>query len=171
MVVKHAPLTSHWEWSAWAVVCICVCVWLTVSYCANQQVWTAGMCVVSCEYIYFRGPDGEERHTPGRKRQREKETAFRATQHSDWVQPIIQYHEGAGTPGIDSQVKGEQYAHPLHLLTTSQRSCSAYSFFTLLQKILKNDHVIQSGTVPDIQQLYVVLKHNDAFTFVISELK
>lgn len=29
----------------------------------------------------------------------------------------------------------------------------------------------QAAIVADLQQLYVVLKHNDAFTFVLSKLK
>lgn len=49
----------------------------------------------------------EKSDTPGQNRARQTG----ATPHSDWVQPIIQYHEEVGTPGIDSQVKGEQDTH------------------------------------------------------------
>lgn len=61
-------------------VCLCVSVWvslwLTVSYCENQQVWTAGMCVVSvsCAYTSISVGWTAKSDTPGQNRQRERET-------------------------------------------------------------------------------------------------
>lgn len=70
------------------------------------------MCVVSCEYIYFRKT--EKSGTPGQKRRRESATESGAGRHSDGVHLIIQQQEEAGTLGIDSQVKGNQHAHCTH---------------------------------------------------------
>lgn len=67
-------------------------------------------CSVSCAYIYFRELDGREWHTRTRQRERKRKRYRQAaaTLHSDWVQPIIQCHVGAETPGIDSQAKGQR---------------------------------------------------------------
>lgn len=93
-------------------VCVCLSVCLTDCVILRESAGVdsrhlRGVCFM-CIYIYFRGMNGKEWHTRTEQGETEREKDRARLVHPDWVQPIIQYHEGAETPGIDSQAKGQQ---------------------------------------------------------------
>lgn len=152
---------------------LCVCLPDCVILCESAGVNSRHVCGVMWIHLFQRARRRRVTHTRQKKTKREGDrlSCYSAFRLSSTHNPV----SWGGGHSWDWQSSEGWTICSLSTLAHhfSKILLCTFIFYTFTKKFKKMIMLFreQAAIVADLQQLYVVLKHNDAFTFVLSKLK